>query len=236
MNDLQRLEQTLQERLDAAVARRRESQDNLRREMEQHDRRKAQFERAAQRLADNVIGPRVLKLASLFPNAHVSKRDPSTGHGFVCSFDHTPEYPASTKVDIDVSADSSLENAIITYQLEILPIFFQFEGHDQLVVPLDSVDDERVASWLENKLVGFTDTYLQLQVINQYQQANLVVDPVCGMRINRADAQATADYEGRKYYFCVEQCREKFMKEPGRYADRRRGVKKRLPPLVSQAS
>ena len=199
------------------MARRRVSQENVRREMEGHERRRAQFEVAAQRLADDVIRPRMLKLASLFPNAHVSEKDESIGYGFVCSFDHTPEYPASTKVDIGISADGTLENAIITYHLEILPIFFQFEGHDQIVVPLDATDDMPVASWLDAKLLGFTDTYLRLQVIEQYQQDNIVVDPVCGMRINRADAEATVEYEGRIYYFCVEQCRQKFLSEPDRY-------------------
>ncbi len=217
MDDLTQFELQIQERLDAAMARRRVNQESVRREMEGHERRRAQFEAAAQRLVDAAIGPRMFKLASLFPNAHVSEMDESIGYGFVCSFDHTPEYPASTKVNIGISADGALENAIITYHLEILPVFFQFEGHDQLVVPLDATDDRPVATWLDAKLLGFTDTYLRLQVIEQYQQDNMVVDPVCGMRINRADAEAPVEYEGRTYYFCVEQCRQKFLQEPERY-------------------
>lgn len=221
MDDLMELERLIQRRLDAAVARRRASQEHVRSKMEEHERRRARFEAAAQRLADDVIRPRMKKLASLFPNAHVSDKDRSTGYGCTCSFDHTSEYPASTTLSIGISADSATQSAIVTYQLEILPIFFEFEGHDQLVVPLDAIDDAAVASWVNAKLLEFTDTYLRVQVSEQYQQSNVIVDPVCGMRINRADAEATAEYEGRTYYFCVEQCRQKFVSEPERYANGR---------------
>lgn len=221
MNDLSELERLIRERLDAAAARRRANHESLRREMDEHEQRRGKFDAAAQRLTDDVIRPRLLKLASLFPNAQVSDRDRAIGYGCVCCFDHTPEYPASTTLAVSISSDSTIESAIVTYHLEILPIFFQFEGHDQLLVPLDAIDHEAVASWVDAKLLAFTDTYLRVQVIEQYQQSNMVVDPVCGMRINRADAEATAEYGGRRYYFCVKQCHEKFLTDPERYATRR---------------
>jgi Cu+-exporting ATPase len=44
-----------------------------------------------------------------------------------------------------------------------------------------------------------------------------VTDPVCGMRINKMFAAAQADYQGRTYYFCVPECRAKFVADPDRY-------------------
>jgi len=44
-----------------------------------------------------------------------------------------------------------------------------------------------------------------------------VVDPVCGMKINRDEAKATHEYEGKTYFFCTEGCKEKFVKNPGKY-------------------
>lgn len=217
MDNLAELEARIRERLEATAARHQENRESLRREMEEHERRSERFEAVAQRLVDEVIRPRMQMLASLFPNAHLSDKDRSTGCGCVCRFDHTTQYPASTDLGISVSQDRAMESAIITYNLEILPIFFQFEGHDQLIVPLEAIDGKRLACWLDTKLLGFADTYLKLQSIEQYQQDNMVVDPVCGMRINRTSAAATADYEGHTYYFCVEQCRQKFLTEPGRY-------------------
>jgi YHS domain-containing protein len=221
MDELSEFEGKIQQRLAAARERRLAKQATVRNNMEEHEQSKAKFAEIAQRIMRDIIRPRMQKLASLFPNSHLSDKDESIACGVICKFDRTPEYPAGTKLDIGISAESTVNNAILTYDLEILPIFFQFEGHHQLVVPLDATDDRTVASWLDGKLLGFTDTYLQLQVVDQYQQSNMVVDPVCGMRINQTSAAATAEYEGRTYYFCVEQCREKFLSEPERYSTRR---------------
>jgi YHS domain-containing protein len=217
MDDLSEFEGQIQQRLAAVRERRLAEQAIVRDNMEEHEQRTAKFAEIAQRIMHDIIRPRMLKLASLFPNSHLSDKGESIGYGVVCEFDRTPEYPAGTKLDIGISAESTVENAIITYNLEILPIFFQFEGHDQLVVPLDATDDRPVATWLDAKLLGFTDTYLRLQVVEQYQRDNMVVDPVCGMRFNRALATTSIEYEGKTYDFCIDECRQKFMREPERY-------------------
>ncbi len=42
-------------------------------------------------------------------------------------------------------------------------------------------------------------------------------DPVCGMSVDPASAKASAEYEGRTYYFCCGGCREKFLANPARF-------------------
>jgi adenylate cyclase len=44
----------------------------------------------------------------------------------------------------------------------------------------------------------------------------MITDPVCGMRIDTEDAAATADYEGKTYYFCSEACHDAFVANPSR--------------------
>jgi YHS domain-containing protein len=44
----------------------------------------------------------------------------------------------------------------------------------------------------------------------------MVADPVCGMQVAKT-AAVTADYEGTTYYFCSEQCKATFMKDPKKY-------------------
>ncbi len=38
-------------------------------------------------------------------------------------------------------------------------------------------------------------------------------DPVCGMQVRKDDAPASAEYEGKMYYFCMDGCKESFLKE-----------------------
>jgi Cu+-exporting ATPase len=46
----------------------------------------------------------------------------------------------------------------------------------------------------------------------------MVTDPVCGMRIESAEAAGTIDHEGRTFYFCSEACRSAFEADPSSYA------------------
>jgi len=44
-----------------------------------------------------------------------------------------------------------------------------------------------------------------------------VLDPVCGMTIDPAEAAGQADYRGQTYYFCHPSCLERFEAAPGEF-------------------
>ena len=48
----------------------------------------------------------------------------------------------------------------------------------------------------------------------------MVIDPVCGMRIDPDDAVATAEHDGQRYWFCSEACRDVFIADPEPERDR----------------
>jgi Cu+-exporting ATPase len=45
----------------------------------------------------------------------------------------------------------------------------------------------------------------------------MVVDPVCGMRIESDEAAGTVDREGTTYYFCSQTCLDAFKADPTAY-------------------
>ena len=50
--------------------------------------------------------------------------------------------------------------------------------------------------------------------------AAVVKDPVCGMEVDVKTAVAAglkSDYKGKTYYFCSDDCKKKFDKEPAKY-------------------
>ncbi len=49
-------------------------------------------------------------------------------------------------------------------------------------------------------------------------EANLTVDPVCGMDVEADSAAHSARHEGREYHFCCIDCRTAFEADPERYA------------------
>jgi Cu+-exporting ATPase len=59
-------------------------------------------------------------------------------------------------------------------------------------------------------------------------------DPVCGMRVEEAQAAGQSEYLDETYYFCSEGCKQKFDQRPESYvvrtgtAARRAGMEPRL--------
>jgi Cu+-exporting ATPase len=48
-------------------------------------------------------------------------------------------------------------------------------------------------------------------------EAAPAIDPVCGMKVNRATAKHRFAYQGQDYFFCSSRCRERFEAEPEKY-------------------
>jgi Cu+-exporting ATPase len=47
--------------------------------------------------------------------------------------------------------------------------------------------------------------------------ADAEIDPVCGMTVDPAKARGSAEFQGKKYYFCSPGCEQKFKAEPQKY-------------------
>lgn len=47
-----------------------------------------------------------------------------------------------------------------------------------------------------------------------------VKDPVCGMNIDSAKAKGRTEHKGKNYYFCSDECKVKFDKDPAKYAEK----------------
>lgn len=47
----------------------------------------------------------------------------------------------------------------------------------------------------------------------------LDIDPVCGMRVNPAEAAGTAQHQGRTYHFCSASCLQKFQADPSLFVN-----------------
>lgn len=61
--------------------------------------------------------------------------------------------------------------------------------------------------------------------ISQQQAEEKVVCPVSGEEITKAEAKGSYEYEGKTYYFCCEDCKEKFMKDPEKYLQKKEEMK-----------
>lgn len=127
----------------------------------------------------------------------------------------------SGKVELSfrLGHDGPIENAIMDYRLEILPIFIKFESHDQLVIPIDNPSEETIAAWIDDKLVGFTRTYFEMYFTEQYQKQSFEMDPVMNIRFPRAFAAGKKEYQRQTYHFYTKESLQEFEKAPSEYVE-----------------
>jgi YHS domain-containing protein len=210
------LERRIKQRLAVSEESRQLRENHLQEAMKIWEDRHARYTAVADRLMQVVVRPRVEKLQSHFENAKLPEARNSR-HTCVCEFEHCSRFPATVRLELGITRDGEATTLLVQYKLEIVPVFFRYEGQDQLCTPLEAVQEDKVTAWVEDKIVGFVDTYLQLETADPYQAENVVTDPVCGMRVNKNHAAASLTHQGQVFYFCVEDCRARFAENPSRY-------------------
>jgi len=184
-------------------------------EMQRFQVRKAKFDEATPRLVTDVILPRLSQLASMFTNA--SLRDRLSNDRASCWFGYCERFPSSAKIEMVVSHDAPVENVIVRFEASIFPSYQRFEPHDKLLVPLVQPDDAKVAQWVEDRLFEFLEAYLRIDRGSEEFEDEVVTDPVCGMRLARGKAVATADFRGHPYFFCAAECQQQFLRDPAKF-------------------
>lgn len=45
----------------------------------------------------------------------------------------------------------------------------------------------------------------------------MTIDPVCGMQVDERTAPEKAEYQGKRCYFCKNECKQQFDRDPGKY-------------------
>ncbi len=125
--------------------------------------------------------------------------------------------PAKVQLSFRLGHDGAVENAIMDYRLEILPIVFKFDSHDQLSIPVNAPDADAISRWIEDKLVEFTRTFFELQFHDQYQRNHLVTDVVMNVRFPKVYAAGQQECEGHTYYFFTPASLQAFSRDPSTY-------------------
>ena len=213
MSDLQALAQQIRQRLNAIKEWEKSQHERLETQMEEVEKRLEGYHRVADQVMADIIRPRMRSLAALFDNAEFLESSPG-GYFDECRF---RQLPATVSLSMGAAHDEDIQQLLVIYDLKILPIFMKFDGHDQASFSLKNLDLDQVTHWVDEKILAFVDTYIQLRQTDQYYQPNLHTDPVCGMRFRESLAAGNLAFGGHNYYFCSEDCLSKFQANPQLY-------------------
>ncbi len=188
--------------------------DETRSLLERYDR----FSELRQQLRARVFEPRLQSLMEKLPVARTEPRSSRDGGEMKIVFDRTEDHPALVIIDFQLSHDGRVRQMILDYRLSIVPCFLKYNPHNRLELDLDDVTDEKVAEWLDDCLIEFTRSFLEIGFIDEYQKAHIVTDPVSNIRLTKSHAFGTIEEKGHTYYFASEESLQAFKESPERYA------------------
>jgi YHS domain-containing protein len=174
--------------------------------------RRERFDEVARSLIATAIEPRLEALAKLFQSARTTTDEQACR--LWCWFAISDRFPVTAKVEFAVEHDESVQRVFVRYEACLMPVFVRFQPHDKLTIPLDQIDSQKIAGWVEERILEFLETYLQHDRGQDDLEEDILTDPVCGMRLGRSDVRAQADYRGHLYFFCSTDCRERFERKP----------------------
>jgi YHS domain-containing protein len=125
--------------------------------------------------------------------------------------------PANIKIRFGLEAGVAVDNMILFYDVEIVPVFMEFERHDQIALPLDPSSVDTAVEWFKRKACAFTKTYVSMFFNPYYQKGSEVPDLVLGRTFPRVFAKGQTEHGGVTYYFLTEESKREFEQEPSRY-------------------
>jgi YHS domain-containing protein len=176
-------------------------------EYQNRQERLEQFERIVDELR-NVWEPRLDALAEKFGDRVDVHPTIEPGRRSATFEFHTDL--ASVKLRLSVAPDAEVRKLVFTYDVEILPILMKFDSHMEMEQPLDGVNRDKLAEWLDDRIVDFVRTYLALHENHYYLQDHMVEDPIAKVRFPKFAAAANREQNGKTFFFIDESTLHEF--------------------------
>jgi YHS domain-containing protein len=120
---------------------------------------------------------------------------------------------AHVQLKFSASTDRDIQKVILSYDLSIIPMLMRFKPHDEVEFPLNAVDKEAVAKWIDDRIVDFVQTYFSMGENEIYMKDQMVEDPIAHVRFPKVAAATTLEWKGQTYYFIGEETRREFAEQ-----------------------
>jgi len=122
---------------------------------------------------------------------------------------------ARVRLKFSATTDRDVNKVILSYDLDIIPVLIRFKPHDEVEFPLNAVDKEAVARWIDDRIVDCIQTYFSMGENEIYLKDQMVEDPVAHVRFPKFAAATSLDWQGQTFYFIGEETRREFEKQQG---------------------
>lgn len=159
---------------------------------------------------------RTMKLRLEMPNPEFRFRP-----GMFVDVEFPVDLPATLTVPTDAVIDSGVRKTVFVDRgggyFEARQVETGWRIGDRIEITRGLMEDERI-------VVGGTfliDSESRMKALAAGARRTTAIDPVCGMEVDEKAAAGVGlvvEYRGKSYYFCSEDCKRAFEKEPARFA------------------
>ncbi len=118
-------------------------------------KRQDEFAKVAAKIFDGIVEPRLKLLEEQLKDASYQRSSETRG---IVTLNRERRYSATASVEMEIQYDQGMRNLRANYHLRIIPVLLEYRGEDSLVLPLEVVDNTRVTSFVEEKLVECVQT------------------------------------------------------------------------------
>jgi hypothetical protein len=122
---------------------------------------------------------------------------------------------ARITLTFSVAPDRELKNAVVEYDLKIVPVLWRFDSHSEFSTPVAAVDEKGLTKWLDDRIVGFVELYIQIHEGEIYDKAEYVEDPIAKVKFPKFAAGATIEHGGQTHHFIDDTTKREFAKQKG---------------------
>jgi hypothetical protein len=171
-----------------------------------------EYEKVQARIVE-IARPRLEALAKRAGD-RVSVTPTVTGSRRAARFDFKSPVAAVT-LTFTVTPDMPIKNAVVDYDLRIIPVLWKFDSHAEYRSPIAAFDEAGLAQWLDDRIVGFVELFIQIHQGELFDKAEYVEDPISGVKFPKFAAGATLEHGGRTHFFIDESTKAEFARQNG---------------------
>jgi YHS domain-containing protein len=111
--------------------------------------------------------------------------------------------------------DREIKSAVVECDLKIVPVLWSFDSHSEFSSPIAAFDAAGLTKWLDDRIVGFVELYVQIHEGELFDKAEYVEDPVAKVKFPKFAAGASLEHGGQTYFFIDDKTKAEFAKQKG---------------------
>jgi YHS domain-containing protein len=120
---------------------------------------------------------------------------------------------ADIKLTVSVAPDLQVQNAVVDFDLHIVPVLWRYESHASFSTPITRIDEAGLVKWLDDRIVNFVKLFIEIHEAELFDKAEYVEDPIAKVKFPKFAAGATLEHGGQTYFFVDENTKAEFAKQ-----------------------